>query len=202
MNFEEALPIISTGGVIIYPTETLYALGAEAMDEGAAKRIMIIKGRPISKPLPLIIGKMDQLDQVTDNVTPEILRLARQFWPGPLSIIVKAKSELPLQVKDAEGFTSVRWTSHPSAEELCLKSRSPLIATSANKSGESPAAVPAEVTAELAALVDGVVDCEPYPHGGDPSTVVKALPGGKVVILRYGVVTKADLVQAGFTVVN
>lgn len=202
MKVEEALPIINAGGVVIYPTETLYAVGAEAMDEVAAKRVMLVKGRPVSKPLPLIIGKMDQLDQVSDQITPEILRLAKSFWPGPLSIVVKAKAELPVQVKDAEGYTSVRWTSHPIAERLCLATHSPLIATSANKSGEMAAAVPDDISPDLEALVDGVIKEEPFPGGGDPSTVVRALPGGRVFILRYGAISRADLVEAGFTVTN
>lgn len=200
MKIEEALPVVHSGGVIIYPTETLYALGAEAMDEVAAKRVVLIKGRPVTKPLPLIIGNMDQLDLVTDSVTPEILRLARSFWPGPLSIIVKAKAELPNELKDAQGFTSVRWTDHPIAERLCLESRSPLISTSANKSGNTPAATPDGIDPVLEGMVDGVIREKPYPRGGDPSTVVRAMPGGKVSILRYGVITKAALVQAGFTV--
>lgn len=202
MNVKDALPIIQSGGVVIYPTETLYAIGAEAMDEGAAKRVMLIKGRPVSKPLPLIIGKMDQLDLVTENVNTEILRLASSFWPGPLSIIVKAKEELPTQIKDAQGFTSVRWTNHPIAEKLCLESRSPLIATSANKSGQAATAVPDELDSDLISLVDGVIVDEPYPLGGDPSTVVKAYPGGGVKILRHGVVTQAELIQAGFSILD
>ncbi len=202
MSEQEAVNIIRTGGVLVYPTETLFAVGADAMDERAANRVARIKGRPVSKPLPLIIGSIEQLDLVTETISPELLRLTRHFWPGPLSILVKAREELPFAVKDSRGYTSVRWTEHPLAASLCLKSHSPLIATSANLSGKPATGLIEELDEELTMAVEGVFDAQPGPKGGDPSTVVEPLRGNKIKVYRDGVVSRSALVSAGFVVVD
>lgn len=199
---QEAVDIIRTGGVLVYPTETLFAIGADAMDERAANRVARIKGRPVSKPLPLIIGSIDQLDLVAEFVSPELLKLANEFWPGPLSILVKAREELPSAVKDSRGYTSVRWTEHPYAAELCLKAHTPLIATSANMSGKPGTGVVRELDKVLTIMVEGVYNPVPGPKGGEPSTVVEPLKGGRVKIFRDGVVTRSRLVAAGFVIAD
>ncbi|WP_432737776.1 L-threonylcarbamoyladenylate synthase [Maridesulfovibrio sp. FT414] len=202
MTEKEAVQIIKTGGVLIYPTETLFAVGADACDERAVNRVSLIKNRPVSKPLPLIIGSMEQLDLVTGFASAELLRLADKFWPGPLSILVRAREELPSAVKDSRGYSSVRWTDHPLAAALCIKSRTPLIATSANMSGKPAAAKVAELDEDLTVMVEGVYDGLPGPRGGSPSTVVELLTGGKIRILRDGVISRTTLARAGFSVVD
>lgn len=202
MTEHDAVQIIKNGGVLIYPTETLYAVGADACDERAANRVARIKGRPVSKPLPLIIGSMEQLDLVSDFASSELLRLASQFWPGPLSILVKAREEMPSAVKDARGYTSLRWTDHPLASALCIKTRTPLIATSANMSGRPATAVPEELDKELIMMVEGVYDGLPGPKGGAPSTVIEPLKGSKVRVFRDGVVSRIALMRAGFSIVD
>lgn len=202
MTEQEAVQIIKTGGVLIYPTETLFAVGADACDEKAANRVAQIKGRPVSKPLPLIIGSMEQLDLVTDFASAELLRLANQFWPGSLSILVKARQELPSAVKDSRGYTSVRWTDHPLASTLCMKARTPLIATSANLSGKPPTALAGNLDDELIVQVEGVYDGKPGPKGGSPSTVVEPLKGGKLKIFRDGVISRGTLIRSGFSIID
>ncbi|WP_031481968.1 L-threonylcarbamoyladenylate synthase [Maridesulfovibrio frigidus] len=202
MTNVDAVKIIRSGGVIIYPTETLFALGADARDEGAANRVALVKGRPVSKPLPLIIGSMEQLELVTKYAVPAVLKLAKAFWPGPLSILVEARSELPSAVKDSRGYTSVRWSEHPLASKLCLSSRAPLIATSANFSGEDAAERVEDIDSDLIDSVEGVFDGTPAPRGGSPSTVIEAFPDGKVKIVRDGVIPRSALAQAGFTVID
>ena len=202
MSEQEAVNIIKTGGVLVYPTETLFAIGADAMDEKAANRVARIKGRPIIKPLPLLVGSIEQLDLVTDKISPEILELTRKFWPGPLSILVKARPELPSAVKDSRGYTSVRWTEHPLAASLCLKARTPLIATSANMSGKPPTGLASELDEELTVMVEGVFDEKPGPRGGEPSTVVEPLKGKRIKVYRAGVITREEIVRAGFTLVD
>ncbi len=202
MSEQEAVNIIKTGGVLIYPTETLFAVGADASDERAANRVSRIKGRPVSKPLPLIIGSMEQLELVTDFASSELLKLARQFWPGPLSILVKAREEMPSAVKDSRGYTSVRWTDHPLASNLCIKTRTPLIATSANMSGKPATADVEKLDKELTVMVEGIFDGNPGPKGGSPSTVVEPLKGGKIKVLRDGVISRKTLIDAGFIIVD
>ncbi|NDV22690.1 L-threonylcarbamoyladenylate synthase [Desulfovibrio sp. JC022] len=202
MSEQEAVNIIRTGGVLVYPTETLFAIGADAMDERAANRVARIKGRPVSKPLPLIIGSIDQLDLVTESVSPELLKLTNKFWPGPLSILVKAREELPSAVKDSRGYTSVRWTEHACAAELCLKAHTPLVATSANMSGKPGTGIAAELDEELTIMVEGVYNPDPGPKGGEPSTVVEPLEGNRVKVYRDGVVTREQLIRAGFVIAD
>ncbi len=202
MTDADAVKIIRSGGVLIYPTETLFAIGADASDEVAANRVALVKGRPVSKPLPLIIGSMEQLELVAKFVSSDVLKLAESFWPGPLSILVKGRDELPYAVKDSDGYTSVRWTDHPVAAKICLAARTPLIATSANLSGNKAAEKMEDLDAELVKLVEGVFDGKPAPRGGSPSTVIEPLSGGKVRVLRDGVISKESLTQAGFTVVD
>ncbi|HAS89466.1 MAG TPA: threonylcarbamoyl-AMP synthase [Desulfovibrio sp.] len=202
MSGQEAVNIIKTGGVLVYPTETLFAIGADAMDERAANRVARIKGRPVSKPLPLIIGSIDQLELVTESVSPELLKLAGEFWPGPLSILVKARAELPSAVKDSRGYTSVRWTEHPCAAELCLKARTPLIATSANISGKPGTGIAEELDEGLTIMVEGVYNPGPGPKGGDPSTVIEILSGNRIKVYRDGVVARAELERVGFVIAD
>lgn len=193
-----AVEAIRSGGVVVYPTETLYGLGASALLPEAAARVRRIKGRSESKPLPLVVGSREQVDLVTEMDEPDFARLADLFWPGPLSLIVPARPELAPQVKDAAGLTSLRWTAHPIAAALCIESGVPLVATSANLSGRPPAAKPAELDPALLASVDAAVLEQPWPSGGLASTVVRLLGSGELEILRMGAVPAQVLEQAGF----
>jgi L-threonylcarbamoyladenylate synthase len=193
-----AARIIRDGGVLVYPTETLYALGGSGLSRDAALRVIGLKARPLAKPLPLLIGSFDQLWMVTPLRTTALERLGERFWPGPLSILVQAHSSLPPEVSDASGRTSVRVSSHPVAKALALAAGCPLIATSANPSGGASAARPEQLDPDLAARADLVVLGAPWPAGGPPSTVVELLPDGRLRILRAGAVTPAALAQACF----
>ncbi len=197
---QNAAEVIKQGKCLIYPTETLYAIGGSAFDQGVADEIVRIKGRPADKPLPVIVGSMEQLDMVTGWVSKALVHLARNFWPGPLSILVRAGKKLPHQLHDERGFTSVRWTAHPIASRLCLESGVPLIATSANASGKPGAGKPQELDPSLVGRVALAVLDKPWPSGGLPSTVVRCMGTDRVCILRQGAVTAAALKKAGFTI--
>ena len=198
---KEALEIISRGECLIYPTETLYALGASALDGKAARRVYELKRRDANKPFPLIIGSWEQLSLVT-NWSKEISLLAQAFWPGPLSILVPAHSRLSSFVKDGQGWTSVRWSSHPLAQQLCLQANVPLIATSANLSGQGPVAEPQELSPWLESRVSLVLKDKPWPSGGPPSTLVRLLDQNKIEILRLGAIGAKRLKQRGFEVIR
>jgi L-threonylcarbamoyladenylate synthase len=197
---DRAARIIRSGGVLVYPTETLYALGGSGLCQDAALRVIGMKSRPLIKPLPLLIGSIDQLGLVTPFRSRTLERLAARFWPGPLSILVPVGRSLPPQVSDSAGRTSVRVSSHPVAQALALAAGCPLIATSANKSGGPPAARPGELDRELSVQADLVVLGEPWPSGGPPSTVVELISGGLLRIVRAGAVTAKGLAEAGFSV--
>jgi len=200
-SLKNALSVIAGRGCLIYPTETYYALGAGAFYPEAASRIFALKAREEAKPLPLVLGSLDQLSLVTQDRSDELLLLAEKFWPGPLSVLVPAVASLPREVQDARGLTSVRVTPHPTAAKLCLDARVPLIATSANKSGCPPAVRPGDLDPELCRAVDLVLNEPPHPGGGPASTVVGMEPGMRLFVYRQGPVSDTALKEAGFEVV-
>ena len=199
-DLSEAVQAIIQGQVLVYPTETLYALGADALNHQAVVRVSAIKGRSGDKPLPVIIGAMDQLRLVGRDVAQTVLSLARDFWPGPLSIVMPAGEHVSPLTQDETGCTSVRWSSHPLAQQLCVQSGQPLVGTSANLAGGQPASRPEEVDSGLLRSVDCFVPGRPYPQGGLPSTVVRVEGGKHLHVLRAGAVPERALRDAGWVV--
>ena len=194
------LKVMNAGGVAVYPTETLYAVGCDAMNREACERVTLIKGRPDDMPLPLIIGSMDMLKLVTDNQSTHLLELAKAFWPGPLSILVKALPALPALLCDEDGYTSVRFSGHPFAAELSRRLKRPIVATSANMSGKQPVALPEDLDPELLDMVDESYLDPPWPRGDKPSTVVRMLSTSRLEVLRDGAVSVKKLCDKGFSV--
>jgi len=199
-SLENALSVIAKRGCLIYPTETYFALGAGAFYPEAAARVFTLKAREKAKPLPLVLGSLDQLSLVTKDRSPELSLLAEKFWPGPLSVLVPALPSLPGEVQDERGLTSVRVTPHQTAAKLCLDAGLPLIATSANKTGHPPAVRPKDLDPELCRAVDLVLDKPPFPGGGPASTVVGMEPGMRLFVYRQGPVSVQALKKAGFEV--
>ncbi|NDV17979.1 threonylcarbamoyl-AMP synthase [Pseudodesulfovibrio sp. JC047] len=194
------LKALNSGGVGIYPTETLYAIGCDATCQEACERVASIKDRSKGKPLPLIIGGTDMLDMVTNEKTDSISHLAEVFWPGPLSILVKALPELPDMLSDEDGYTSVRLSGHPFAAELSRRMKRPLVATSANFSSKPPVGLPEDLDHDLLEQVDEAYLDPPWPRGQKPSTVVRLLSASQVEILREGAVTVKMLCDKGYSV--
>jgi len=197
---QKLLKALSDGQTVVYPTETLYALGCDATSEAACQAVIDIKARPGSKPLPLIIGGVDMLCLVTNDRPAVLQDLASYFWPGPLSILVKALPELPAALSDEEGYTSVRWSGHPFASELSKRMRKPIVATSANISGKPPVAMPEDLDPELLEKVGGVYVDPPWPKGGKPSTVIRILGFNRLSVIREGAITVKMLCDKGFSV--
>ncbi len=196
----ELLKAMQNGEVVVYPTETLYAIGCDATNAAACQKVIDIKGRSGAKPLPLIIGGLDMLDLVTDEKPAALAHLAESFWPGPLSILVKALPELPASLSDEEGYTSVRWSGHAFASELSRRLKSPIVSTSANISGNPPVALPDAVDPELIAQAGASYFDPPWPRGGKASTVVRLLDSTRLKVIREGAVSVKMLCDKGFSV--
>ena len=199
-DLHQAVHAVVQGKVIIYPTETLYALGCSIRSRLAGAAIMDLKKRPQGKPLPIIIGSMDQLEMVVKKVDPAVYSLSQSFWPGPLSIVLSARKDTILQVQDDSGWTCVRWTSHPVAQKLCLESGMPLVGTSANVAGAEPAAHPRDLDPRLVHRVDCLLSDPPYPRGGLPSTIVRVVGERQIVVLRAGAIGIQRLQAAGWDI--
>ena len=196
----QAAELIKTGGTVIYPTETLYALGANGLDHGAVRRVAELKGRAADKPLPLIIGGLDQLRLVTSWDHALLLQLAERFWPGPLSILVPALTSLPRLVADRAGWTSVRHSSNAVAQPLARAAHAPLVAPSANLAGQPPIHRLEDIDPGLTGSAGMVLDCSPFPLGRLPSTVVRISGGCRLVMIREGAVRRSELTAYGFEV--
>ncbi|MGE4554371.1 MAG: L-threonylcarbamoyladenylate synthase [Desulfovibrionaceae bacterium] len=198
---DHAVRILQAGGVIVYPTETLYGMGCDGRNLQAVARVARIKGRPESKPLPVIIGSLEMLELVSDPIPPLVRALARAFWPGPLSVLTPARPELAPGVRDGAGFVSVRLSPHPVARELSRRGGMPLVATSANLSGNDPTADPARLDPAMLAAVDLAITDPPWPGGGAPSTLVRPVSGHTIQALRVGAIRVEELEAKGFHVV-
>ncbi len=202
MNLQRAVQSILEGGCIVYPTETLYALGADAFNPRATERINKIKSRPTEKPLPIIIGDWNQLSLVTTWQSEELFYLGQLFWPGPLSILVPGKTTLSNDVMDQKGWCSLRWTSHPLAQRLCLETRHPLVATSANLSGKKEASLSSELDQKVLSQIDQLITDGPEPKGGPPSTLIRICSPNTLQLIRPGVISKSELNKAGFEFID
>ena len=197
----KAAEIIKKGGVVIFPTETLYGLGTNALNQDAIKRIFEIKIRPMQKVLPVIIGDISQLKMLvdrTDNIPLDLI--LDKFWPGPLSILFSGKTNLPKGVVNKEGYVCIRLTSHPVARNLCLASGYPLVATSANLSGKPSPKLFDEINKGLLKKVDMAINLYPPPSGRKPSTIIKFIGDKTIQIVRQGAISINDLKKAGLKI--
>lgn len=174
-----AAAILKDGGVIIYPTETIYGLGGNAFDEGAVRKVFRIKGRNEGKSLIVLVKDFEMADQLAD--LGNYRELLKKYWPGPLTGVFKSKSK--------EGTVALRISPHPFVQKLFKSINFPIISTSANKSGDRSCQAIDEVKVSLGIqfqLIDFVVDFGPLPPSA-PSTVVD-FTTEKPKVLRPGAV--------------
>ncbi len=205
LSLQAASEALKGGGVVAYPTETFYGLGADALNPDAVGAVYAMKQRPYGLPLPVVIGNMADLDRVAVNMPPLSGALMKTFWPGPLSIIFEASPEVPDLLTAGTGRIAVRFSPHPGTIALCRASKCILTASSANISGNPPAAAPEELDPGLGSLLAGVYISPPAPGGGKPSTIVEILSSGKeeaLRVLREGAIGVASIQAAGFTVIT
>jgi L-threonylcarbamoyladenylate synthase len=186
--------ILAAGGVIAYPTETFYALGADANSAAAVERIFALKGRSPKNPISLIIAGNEDLERVASEVPESAHVLAARFWPGPLTMVLRASAAMPAEVTGSTGKVGVRVSSHPVASGIARACGFPLTATSANLSGEPPALAPPDLAGDLAAGVAVVIDGGSAP-GGPPSTVID-LTEDPPRILREGRIAETAIRSA------
>ena len=199
VSFDAAVQHIREGGCLVYPTETFFAIGGDAFQAGVGARIAVIKGRPDSKPLPVILGGWEQWERFV-LPDPDAEEIARQFWPGSLSILVRLRGDVPGTVRDGQGWTSVRFTPHPVAARLCLESNTLLVATSANRSGLAAASSADCLDQGLVRDSGCLISDPPEPAGGLPSTLIRVLGPREVAVLRPGVLSVHALGEAGIKV--
>ncbi len=195
-----AVQIIKSEKVLIYPTETFWGMGGLGTSKAVVQKIRELKKRPLHKPFPLIAATLEQARRFV-AMDDQGLELAGQFWPGPISILCRASEMLAPGVRDEQGMVSIRVTPHLVAAKLCLAEDTPMIATSANLSGEKSCAVFEELDSELLKQVDMVFQQGDAPAGGQPSTLVRLSGSGKIEILREGRISRQDIESRGWKTV-
>ncbi|SPJ14136.1 Translation factor SUA5 [Syntrophobacter sp. SbD2] len=167
----DAACILRSGGLVLYPTETFYALGAIPEIVEAVERVFEIKGRDLGKPLPLIASDLQAVLGAASGWPESAEALARTFWPGPLSMVIPAVASLPAVLHAKTGKIAIRISSHPVATLLARASGGLIVSTSANRAGESPPRSPGGISAELILSVEALLDAGNLP-GGLPSAIV------------------------------
>jgi L-threonylcarbamoyladenylate synthase len=190
-DIEAAAATLRRGGVIAYPTETFYGLGALAADAAAVERLARAKGRPDGKPLPLLAADLAAVEVVA-VLEGDARRVAERLWPAPLTLVLPARPGLPAAVTAGTGTVGVRVPGSDVARRLARAAGGAIVSTSANPSGGPPPARVEELDPALRARLDGVLDAGPTP-GGLASTVV-AVEEGRVRLLRPGPIA-ADVVE-------
>lgn len=190
----EALATVRSGGVIVFPTETFYGLGADALNEAAVRRVASLKGRDPENPIPLIISDMEMLKDITTELPPLAERLMHHFWPGPLTLVLPAKKGIPTLLMNRDGGVGVRISSHPVASALVKDLGCPLTATSANLTGKGPARTIEEARSYFSSQVGIFLDGGKL-EGKKGSTVV-AIHRDQLKIIRDGEISPKELEEA------
>ncbi|HIV17092.1 MAG TPA: threonylcarbamoyl-AMP synthase [Candidatus Alectryocaccobium stercorigallinarum] len=187
----EAGEIIKAGGLVAFPTETVYGLGGNALDPTAAKKIYAAKGRPSDNPLIIHIASWEDLEKITEFVPEEAKKLGEKYWPGPLTMIFKKSDIVPMEVTGGLDTVAVRFPSHEVARGFILAAGGFVAAPSANLSGRPSPTKASHVVEDLGERIDMIID------GGDAdigleSTIVD-FTAGHPVVLRPGYITEEQM---------
>jgi len=187
----DAAATLREGGVVAIPTDTLYGLAADPWNAAAVAKVFAIKGRPDDRALPLVAANVDQVEQWLGAMNPMARRLAQRFWPGPLTLVMRAPDALAPGVTAGGTTVGVRVPSHAVARALCARFERLVTATSANISGQAATDDPETVAETLASRLDLLLDSGTTP-GGPASTVVD-LAHGEIRLIREGAVSWKDV---------
>lgn len=182
----EAAEAIRRGGLVGFPTETFYALGADAMNPAAVAKVFRAKGRAATDPIALVIADRAALDVLVQTVSPDAERLIARYWPGPLTLVFRASPGISEALTAGTGAIGIRIPAHPVALALLTRFGGPVTATSANRSGGPSPTGAGDVLAALREDLDGLLDAGLTP-GGLSSTVVD-VTGKRPRLIRAGAI--------------
>jgi L-threonylcarbamoyladenylate synthase len=191
-SIARALVVLQAGGLVAFPTDTVYGVGALAFDAKAVESIYLAKDRPVEKAIPVLIGDPDDLEKVGTDIPESARKLASRFWPGPLTILVPKRTELPESVS-ATATVGARVPDHEVARAL-LRAAGPMAVTSANISGQQSPVTAQEVYEQLKDRIDLIIDGGKT-VGGVPSTLVDCT-SAEIRVLRDGPISLDELLSA------
>ena len=191
-NRSVAAILLREGGVVAFPTDTVYGLGAVVFNRSAISTLFVVKGRPRDQGLPVLIASESQLREVADDVPDSAMELAKTFWPGALTLVMKRHPNLPSGVTGGAETVAVRLPDHPCPQTLISACGAPIAGTSANRHGGGDPTSAQEVQRQLGNRVSLVLDGGTSPQSV-PSTILDVTVS-PARILRAGVVT-ADMLR-------
>lgn len=190
-QIERGITILRQGGLVAYPTDTVYGLGASLKLPQSVARIYEVKGRSPNSPLPLLLADVSQIAEVAGKVPPSAWCFIRNFFPGALTLILSKSSSVPAVITGGGNSVAVRIPDHPVPVALIKGLGVPIVGTSANISGRPSPLTAEEVSAQLGGKIDLIIDGGRCP-GGKESTIVD-VTGETPVIRREGAISKEEL---------
>ena len=195
VDFQQALETLKRGQALAYPTETFYGLGVDIGQDAALDRLFELKGRHADKTVSVLVSGLEELKSLVLNLNNKILKIIDNFLPGPLTLVLPARAELPSRLKSEGDFVGIRWSSHPLAQRLVEAFGSPITTTSANLSGSPAALKPGDLEAYFGQQPDLT-----WLNGGElaaskGSTVVK-FENEDLKLIREGEIAFAELKKA------
>ena len=188
---DRAAAILRTGGLVALPTETVYGLGANALDPEAVARIFAAKERPHWDPVIVHIANLDQLEGLVTSIPAAARRLMEAYWPGPMTLLLPRTTEVPDAVTSGRALVGIRMPAHPVALELIRRAGVPVAAPSANLFSHTSPTTAAHVLADLDGRIDAVLDAGPARHGVE-STVLDPTQE-PIIVYRPGAVTIEEI---------
>ena len=190
-DIKEAAKLVLEGGLVAYPTDTVYGLGCNPFDADAIDRLVKAKER-VKGSLPILVSSLQDAERLGE-ISGSAWRLVNRFWPGPLTLVVRPRMNFPSYVTGDKLLVGLRIPNHDTARRLIDECGGALIGTSANISGRPSLRTAEEVVRELGDRVDLVVDGGPAPLGRE-STVVRVL-GDESTVLREGAISRDDILK-------
>jgi L-threonylcarbamoyladenylate synthase len=192
-QIKEATLILKRGGVVVYPTDTVYGVGASMASSAAVERVFEVKQRPRQMAFPILVGNIRQIETLADGVSPLASCLIDAFFPGALTLVLRASRSAPGYLVTQEGTIALRIPDHPVPLALIEAIGAGLVGTSANLSGKPSAVTAEEARSQLGKRVDLIIDGGRCP--GTESTVVD-VTGESPVVLRQGALSKTKIDEA------
>jgi L-threonylcarbamoyladenylate synthase len=190
----DAVAALRRGDVIVFPTETLYGLGADALNISAVEKVFQLKGRDPNQPFPVLVSDRSMLESLVWQIVPLAEKLMARFWPGPLTLVLPARPNIPKPLVNSAGGVGVRISNQLVAQEILKMLGRPLTATSANPSGQPAAHSVAQARAYFSGKIEIFLD------GGElasrTGSTIAEVVGNKIKIIRAGEITKSELEMA------
>ena len=195
IELEEAVRSLNSGGVVVFPTDTLYGLGADVFSLAALQRIFSIKGRRADLALPVLVSGLDQVEAVAQPMSAQAQRLAERFWPGPLTLVMRRSPDLPGLVTGGADTVAVRMPGHPVPLELARRLGRPITGTSANRSGQPDLLDLSALENQLGNLVDHIIQIQTGPGPAGTASTIVNVTGDTPQLLRGGAISLEEILE-------